>query len=638
MPAARSRKHRRIQPYAWLGAGAVTVGMGAALLGGAAVAVAGPGEEAGNTATGAASETSAPATSAKSDAAPHRKSRGSRSATGASGSTGVAPSPSSSVRQRVAVTAPAATQEPASAVASVAADQVAPPVSEPVKVPVRSARRAPLVLPEITTNWLAPKAAGAVASALVVTPPNPPATLAPNANVSWLPGGSCTQGGVCVDGAGELPPNPNAGDQIVPGSYVAQAKNQISATQGLIFAETFGSGNLLAGVAGLVPQLFLATSSLSLGLWSATNGAAQSVLAGTAGIPIIHQVAQLNLLGNMLLPAISDASLGAAGFFLPVAGFLGADITASTATLTAARENGKVYSIVPVRTYAGTQPLINATINGGPQRSYLVDTGASGLLTTADKVDVTGLTPVGTGSINFSGNPGAAFEYTIYEAPVDFGGGAVTGEGATINVITELGDIARFQDFIFYADGILGVGANSDGPGIAPIPTATLPGELKDGFLLFQNFLPFGLGGFMVFGLNPLPVDVSLPGTPDAWIKVGVNGAPPVIRATQTPAIVDSGGVYGTIRREDIPANLIETYQGQDYVKPGVTITGYTPAGKQLYSYTTIQYQTPVIENDPGDYMNTGNAPFAQNPVYINYGTGNGTANYGIGSTDFSIW
>ena len=161
--------------------------------------------------------------------------------------------------------------------------------------------------------------------------------------------------------------------------------------------------------------------------------------------------------------------------------------------------------------------------------------------------------------------------------------------------------------------------------------------------LLFQNFLPFGLGGLMVFGLNPLPVneDKILPGMPDAWIKIGVNGAPPVtgILPNGTPAIVDSGGVNGTIRDEDIPANLVEVIDGNTYVKPGVRITGYMPDGQTvLYSYTTISGQTPVIGDAAGDYMNSGNAPFAQNPVYLNNGYGNGTADYGIGSTEFSIW
>ena len=44
--AARKRAgHGRIQPYAWLGAGALTLGMGAAMVGGTAVAFADTGSD-----------------------------------------------------------------------------------------------------------------------------------------------------------------------------------------------------------------------------------------------------------------------------------------------------------------------------------------------------------------------------------------------------------------------------------------------------------------------------------------------------------------------------------------------------------------------------------------------------------------
>ena len=53
-----------------------------------------------------------------------------------------------------------------------------------------------------------------------------------------------------------------------------------------------------------------------------------------------------------------------------------------------------------------------------------------------------------------------------------------------------------------------------------------------------------------------------------------------------------------------------------------------------LYTYTTQSDPrgTPVIA---GGLINTGNAPYAQNPIYMNYANLTGS---GIGSTDFSIW
>ena len=66
-------KHRRIQPYAWLGAGTVALGMGAAMVGGTAVAVA----DTGAADSSATSASAAP--SAKADS-PVRRSAASRAA------------------------------------------------------------------------------------------------------------------------------------------------------------------------------------------------------------------------------------------------------------------------------------------------------------------------------------------------------------------------------------------------------------------------------------------------------------------------------------------------------------------------------------------------------------------------------
>ena len=54
--AARKRAaSRRIQPYVWLGVGAVTLGMGAAMVGGTAVAFAGTGGDSTTNSSGSAS-------------------------------------------------------------------------------------------------------------------------------------------------------------------------------------------------------------------------------------------------------------------------------------------------------------------------------------------------------------------------------------------------------------------------------------------------------------------------------------------------------------------------------------------------------------------------------------------------------
>jgi hypothetical protein len=107
-------------------------------------------------------------------------------------------------------------------------------------------------------------------------------------------------------------------------------------------------------------------------------------------------------------------------------------------------------------------------------------------------------------------------------------------------------------------------------------------------------------------------------------VKVSINGGP----KQNAGAIIDSGGVYGTLNRSLFP-------QTGSSVPVGTKIDVYAMDGTTLlYSYTTQggEAATPYIESG---LFNTGNAPYAQGPIYINYGF---NEPYGIGSTDFAIW
>ncbi|MCW1958999.1 MAG: PE family protein, partial [Mycobacterium sp.] len=124
---------------------------------------------------------------------------------------------------------------------------------------------------------------------------------------------------------------------------------------------------------------------------------------------------------------------------------------------------------------------------------------------------------------------------------------------------------------------------------------------------------------------SPLPTRVSVPGAPDAFVKLSINGG----ALQDGGAIIDSGGVYGTLNRAFMPGQA-----GAD-VPAGTKIDVYTADGTTLlYSYKAQggTAATPFIEEG---LFNTGNAPFKQGPIYMNYGFSNP---YGIGSTDFSIW
>jgi hypothetical protein len=633
--SARKAARRRLQPYAWLGAGAVTLGMGAALVGGTAVAFADTGADSGSPSGSTAGESS----STKREPANTRA----RAPRAGSTTDDDAPAAGAPVRrgQIRAVTPDPDLDVPAETASLLQADPApaaAVPATEATLPETASddARSAPVATDPITgpsdsdtgsdtgteaVEISLPEPAAAEQDSPAADPPSvgpaPAAAVAPAATDpapnmdSWLPGGS------------------NPGTAIVPGQKVKLALQQIEQSQALITQATWGAGNILAGFGAFGPQTALATAQLMLSIWGSSIGGAQAFVANTVGIPLIHNIAQSNLQSQLLWPALSEASLSTALLLIPTLGWFGADITEAEATVAAAKQNGKIYARVPIRIKLGTQPMVNAKINGGRNAELLLDTGASGLVTTRDKVGAGSLgAKTGSGQSCFSG--GLCYHYETYNTTIDLGDGAVGI--APVNIVTDIpGDpvyansVANFKQFFSWgADGILGVGANTAGPGPAPIPTAAMPGELSNGVLIHQNVYPFGLGGYMILGPNLYPTRVSLPGAPDSFVKVSVNGGP----KQDAGAIIDTGGVYGTLNRSLFP-------QLGGNVPAGTKLDVYDATGTTLlYSYTTQSGSaaTPYIESG---LFNTGNAPYAQGPIYLNYGF---NKPYGIGSTDFAIW
>jgi len=627
--AARNRAARRSkQPFAWLGVGAVTLGMGAAMVGGTAVAFADTGA-AGNDSAGSssASDKAGNDAPAKSDTPAKRGTRAGANAAGDSSSTPghrgratavvtpdatpdltpdlTVPEPPVTAPTPAPEVAPPAGHAPsaAAAVAPVRGHNTAPVVSTPVKTEaspvVDSSPATPVVSPVADTVPADTPAPAASAPAAAANP-------APSTE-SWLPS-----------------------TPIGPGAHVTLAQQQIKDAQSLLTAETWGAGNILAGLGSFGPASALATAQLALSIWGSTIAGAQEFVKNTAGNPLIHWIAQANLQSELMWPKVSDTALATANILMTPLSWVGADVSGAQAKTAAARENGKIYAQVRVKIVSGTEPVVDAKIAGGSAATLLVDTGASGLVTTRDKVNAANLGPIaGSGNSCFSGN--LCYHYETYNATVDLGDGAVAT--APVNIVTNNAEYpngeAKFKEFFSWgADGILGVGANTAGPGPAPIPTATMPGELSDGLLIYQNAYPLGLGGYMILGPNLFPTRVSLPGAPDAYVGVSLNGS-----TQQTSgAIIDSGGVFGTILRKDIPAGVTpEKISGVDYLPAGVKISVYAPGTTTLlYTYTTQQGGTPVIDTG---LFNTGNAPYDQNPIYLNYGA----TPYGIGSTDFSI-
>jgi hypothetical protein len=399
------------------------------------------------------------------------------------------------------------------------------------------------------------------------------------------------------------------GTDVTPGSSVALALQQISDAQDALNG-TWSSGNVLAGLVSLAPQYFLSQAATSLNNWGTATPAAQQAVADTMGVPVMHELAQFQLLNALAQPSMAVTQLQIAALFIPLVGLFGASSAASQASqlVSSAQTNGRVYGVVPLTMKANTEPVVYISLNGGPKVPVLVDTGSSGLVISSTAVGNNFGTPSGNGTSGYSG--GLSYDYNTYVTTVDFGNGIVSAPTA-VNVVAPE-DAAAFDNYFKPAGvvGVLGIGANAAGPGPS-VPTAALPGELGNGVLIYQD------KGVMVFGPNPLPTWASIPGTPNANIQIQVgNGS-----KTPAYAIIDSGGVYGTM-----PNYLIGN---SGNIPSGTKISVYTNDGQTLlYSYTTKGVNSPTVVGET--LHNTGNEPFAQFPVYINYDPDNG-----IGSTDF---
>lgn len=262
-------------------------------------------------------------------------------------------------------------------------------------------------------------------------------------------------------------------------------------------------------------------------------------------------------------------------------------------------------AIVPLRVNGSTEPLVDISVNGGPTEPVLVDTGSNGLVVRLRDVGLLNLGwPTGFGVSSYSG--GLTYLYATYTTTVNFGNGIVTAP--TSVDVALLSFPGSFDSFVAAdgATGILGVGPNAPGPGPSSV-IAALPGNLSDGVLIDEPH------GVLEFGPNPLPARVSVSGAPHADLGVQIGGGP----LKSVPAIIDSGGVYGTI-----PSSLT------DYLPAGTVVSVYADDGQTLlYSYTTDGVNTPTVTSD--DYLNTGYEPFAQQPVYISYSPP------GVGTTTF---
>jgi hypothetical protein len=290
------------------------------------------------------------------------------------------------------------------------------------------------------------------------------------------------------------------------------------------------------------------------------------------------------------------------------------------AAVAAGAEPADSTATIPLTVLEGTEPAVNASIDGGGSVPLLVDTGSAGLVVPwqdlgsgSELQDLLSLgLPSSFGESGYSG--GVDYIYLTYNnVPVDYLGGTGLATDGPVDVevyswdpsnIGSLFSNDAFQTFLGdnNVDGILGIGDNASGPTTSPF--ADYGGVLVD---IPQNQL-------VVSATDPLSSYASTSGAPISTVLESVNGG----TATSVSNDIDSGGVFGTI-----PSSLVSGSS----VPSGTLITVDNAAGQQLYTYTTAGNfdvgtgtgvsDAPTVVS--GTSIDSGVVPFLSHPVYVDY-------------------
>ena len=338
----------------------------------------------------------------------------------------------------------------------------------------------------------------------------------------------------------------------------------------------------------------------------------------TDSLSAIDPAAALDLTSwtDSLLASLNSIDLALPSVAEPAAAVAAAsDVTSSSYT-------------IPLTVLEGTEPAVNASIDGGSSVPLLVDTGSSGLVVPwqdlgsgSELSDLLSLgLPTGLHESGYSG--GVDYLYLTYNSvPVDYLGG--TGLETTGPVDVEvyswdpsnLGSLFTnnaFENFLGSNDvsGILGIGDNTGGPTTSP-------------FESFGGVTVDVPGSELIVGGDPV-TGTSLSGAPIITDYISIDGG--TLHAISND--VDSGGVTGTI-----PSSLLtssEYNSTTDLVNPGTTIAVYGNSNgtDELYHYTVDAANAPIVVS--GSSMDSGVEPFLLGPISMEYTpAGTGTTIFG---------
>jgi hypothetical protein len=269
---------------------------------------------------------------------------------------------------------------------------------------------------------------------------------------------------------------------------------------------------------------------------------------------------------------------------------------------------------LPITVFEGTEPSVNAAVDGGSSLPVLVDSGSSGLVipwqdlgSGSEWQELLSLgLPSSFGESGYSG--GVDYVYLTYDnVPVSYADGLTTDGPVEVEVyswnpsdFSSLFTNDAFQDFLGDNDsagGILGIGDNvSGGAGTSPFDNyGSVLVDLTNDELVVGGTNPYeALGTFSDSGSTGtgLTETVTSGGTQIGTGTVSVD--------------LDTGGVYGTI-----PSSISSSELAQGDV---VTVSDN---GKELYSYVVGADESPSVTS--GTSIDSGFEPFLTHPLYIDY-------------------
>ena len=401
-----------------------------------------------------------------------------------------------------------------------------------------------------------------------------------------------------------------------PVDTVPVALEQISDAKEDLREATWDSGNVLAGLAAMLPQMYLSGASASLERWQQNHLLLQQRYAETYDDPFAHWLAGARIENSIQRTVRVQDQLEAAEKLLTVVGWFGtaSQMEAIGQLIGTAADNGLVYQIVKMELqYNGdnpvrTEPVIYISVNGGKPAPVLVDTGSLGLIIDPRDVGVDGIgEPTGTGTASY-GDGSSVFFWDSYDIPISVDG---VESSPTQILVVELQSAEGFTDYNGDYVGVLGIGANAGGPGKFN-PFLSMPGLLSQGVLFDERRRR------LILGPNPYAARVTVPGAPSTPLRVQIGDGEKVAVDTW----VDSGGILGSV-----PDTV---YGDGPEVPPGTLVSVYTADGETLlYSYTTTRKNTlSVTDSEDDPRFNTGFTPFSLGTLYFSFA--------GAGSTSFN--